>query len=170
MRCFFGESKSLQRAVRGASGNQELLEQGTSEVPPQKSSKRLPAGALAAKYGASGNQELLEQGTSEVPPFEKTTGRSIGCEIFWGSAKKILQEPRGSYPNICEIVHGILSMSPKALLTIFRFFPFFLALIISMLSIFHLSAVFLMFCSMPRVDPHVPHFLWIEHDQKAQST
>ena len=41
---------------------------------------------------------------------------------------------------------------------VFRFFGFFLALTVHTFRIFFV-------CSMPGVDPHVPHILWIEHEE-----
>ena len=65
-------------------------------------------------------------------------------------------------------------MSPKAIpdkatLPDFPSCPFFLALSIRMFRIFRFVsrafAVFLLFCSMPEVDPHVLQILWIEYEE-----
>ena len=64
--------------------------------------------------------------------------------------------------------------SPKPPLTkppfpIFRFFCFFLALTVRAFRIFRLFGCILLcfpvLCSMPGVDQHVPHLLWIESEE-----
>ena len=68
-------------------------------------------------------------------------------------------------------VCGRKAIPDKAALPDFPLFPFFLALIVRMFRIFfsvffrlRFCCVISCVCSMPGVDPHVPHILWLEHD------
>ena len=62
------------------------------------------------------------------------------------------------------------SMSPKAIpLPDFPLFPvFFFALIVRMFRIFCYCRL-RFFCSMPAVDPHVPHILWIAFEETGMT-
>ena len=77
-----------------------------------------------------------------------------------------------SRPSLClsvSFLHVTQSHPWQSHPSWFSFLQSFLALTVRMFRIF-LSfrlrfAVFPVFCSIPRVDPHVPHILWIEYEE-----